>query len=121
MEFLLVASTIISRTFTDISFKAAVHMDPMDVTPHHTQKTSAKSVIKSKFFWLGLALGCIHVYTWIACLKRFDLSYIYPMLSVSYVCIMITGRLLFNETLDKYKIMGMTVITIGSILLTKSI
>jgi multidrug transporter EmrE-like cation transporter len=120
MDFLIVAATIISRTFTDVLFKAAVHQDYTDQQPISIL-IQAKRVIYSKYFSIGLIFSTIHVYTWIICLKKFDLSFIYPMLSVSYVCIMITGRILFKETLDKYKIIGMAIITIGSILLAKSV
>jgi len=121
MEIIMIALTIITRTFTDISFKASVHIDDAMDMHHKSAPIRTKKVIKSGYFWLGLLLGALHVYSWLICLKKFDLSFMYPMLSVSYVCIMVTGRFLFNETLDKYKITGMAIITLGSIILAKSV
>ncbi len=49
MDFLIVVATIISRTFTDISFKAAVHQDHLAQSPISIS-IQAKRVLYSRYF-----------------------------------------------------------------------
>ena len=53
---------------------------------------------------------------WIAVMTKFDLSYAYPFVSLSFVLVLISSVLLFNEPLSAYKVVGMILIMMGIVL-----
>tara|TARA_A100001015_G_C14981963_1_gene709854 strand:- start:997 stop:1356 length:360 start_codon:yes stop_codon:yes gene_type:complete len=109
---------IIIRTLTDISFKAAVNN--VELKFNKNLLSSLKSIFTNPFLWMGLLFGILNVLAWMAALKNFNLSYAYPFLSISYITIILSGKLLFNEHLDKYKLTGIGFIIIGAIILVVS-
>lgn len=105
---------ILLRSASDLSFKGAISgcvgsdRSPIGWVVHWVSRP---------LLWVGLVLGTLNVVVWSSALKTFDLSYAYPFLSFSYVTIILGGRLFFNETLDRYKTIGVCIITMGSLLL----
>ncbi|NBV82933.1 hypothetical protein EBR57_02270 [bacterium] len=106
---------VILRTAADLSFKASVF--GLHISPRAKLGRTVLKIISRPFLWMGLVLGALNVVVWSSALQDFDLSYAYPFLSFSFVTIIIGGRVFFNETLDRYKAIGVTCITIGSCLL----
>jgi multidrug transporter EmrE-like cation transporter len=106
---------VILRTAADLSFKASVF--GIRLSPGSGLGKSILQVLSRPFLWIGLILGAANVVVWSSALQSFDLSYAYPFLSFSFVTIIIGGRVFFNETLDRYKTLGVACITLGSLLL----
>jgi multidrug transporter EmrE-like cation transporter len=46
-----------------------------------------------------------------------ELSVLFPMVSLSYICSLVWSRLLFNEAVTKAKIYGVTMILVGIVCL----
>ena len=100
---------IIVRTCTDICFKMAVnHLQFSSVA---SIKESLKKMLGNYFLWLGLFFGLANLVAWSFSLQDFDLSYAYPFLSVSYITIILAGKVLFKEHLDRNKIIGIVFIS----------
>ena len=63
--------------------------------------------------------GCVAAFMaslcWMAAMTKFDLSFAYPFISLSFVLVMIFSGLLFHEPITSYKIMGMLLIISGII------
>jgi len=106
---------VILRTASDLSFKAAVF--GIHLSPRKGLGSAIANVLRRPFLWAGLVLGAANVVVWSSALQSFDLSYAYPFLSFSFVTIIIGGRVFFNETLDRYKTLGIVSITLGSLIL----
>lgn len=68
---------------------------------------------------LGLVLYGASVVLWIVALSRVDVSFAYPMLSIGYIIVAVAGAVLFHEPLGMYKILGIALIIMGVILLSK--
>ena len=51
--------------------------------------------------------------TWIAALTKFDLSYAYPYMSLSFVLVLIFSYLIFNEPFTLNKLIGVGLIAAG--------
>ena len=51
--------------------------------------------------------------TWIAALTKFEISYAYPFMSLSFVFVLFLSYLLFNEPLTLNKVVGIILIMIG--------
>ncbi len=57
--------------------------------------------------------------TWMAALRDFELSKAYPLMSFSYVIVMILSVSLLNETFNLYKLLGSILVIVGIIIISK--
>ena len=62
---------------------------------------------------LGLVLFGSSFLLWLKVLTKNDLRYAYPMVSLSYVIIVVASRFIFNEPLGACKALGIGVIILG--------
>ncbi|MSP42896.1 MAG: permease [Alphaproteobacteria bacterium] len=63
--------------------------------------------------WLGIGFWAIEVVAWISALEYMPLSIAYPLMSLSYVAILLGGALVFNESVSKSHAAGAFLITAG--------
>lgn len=77
-------------------------------------------IIFNPHVFLGLVLYVFSSALWLIILSRTSLSFCYPFISISYVLIVITSRIFFNETIDLYKIFAIILIIAGVIMLSFS-
>jgi multidrug transporter EmrE-like cation transporter len=68
----------------------------------------------------GLACYVISVGVWIIGLSRVDVSIAYPMLSLGYVVNAFLAWYLFGEVLTLQRMLGIAIILIGVVVLTRS-
>jgi multidrug transporter EmrE-like cation transporter len=61
----------------------------------------------------------ISVVLWILALSRVDVSYAYPMLSIGYILVAVFGWAIFGEDMSLNRIMGIFIIIVGVILISK--
>lgn len=108
-------AVVFLRTASDLSFKGAVH--GIHIPRNRALGRTILQILLKPLLWVGFLLGVANVFVWTSALESFDLSYAYPFLSFSFVTIILGGRIFFNETLDRYKLLGVISITIGSLLL----
>ena len=69
---------------------------------------------------LGLSLYGISTILWILALKKVELSYAYPMVSLGYVFVFIASYFLFHEAISWLRIGGVVLILAGIVLVAKS-
>jgi len=69
---------------------------------------------------LGLLCYVLSVLAWIVALTRVDVSIAYPMLSLGYVIVTIAAWFLFNEPISAVKILALSIIIFGIVLLAYS-
>lgn len=69
---------------------------------------------------VGLFLYGISTIIWIMALKKLELSYAYPLLSISYIFILIASYFFFNEPISWLRIAGVLFIMIGISLVARS-
>jgi multidrug transporter EmrE-like cation transporter len=79
-----------------------------------------KKVAVNSYILLGLGSYVVSVAIWLLVLARVEVSYAYPFLSVGYVVVTLTGYLLFQENLSWMRVVGISVIILGVILLSRS-
>jgi multidrug transporter EmrE-like cation transporter len=68
----------------------------------------------------GLACYVISVVVWIVGLSRVDVSIAYPMLSLGYVVNAFLALYLFGEVLTMQRLIGIAIILVGVVVLTRS-
>lgn len=69
---------------------------------------------------LGLCLYGISTVLWIMALRKVELSYAYPMISLGYILVFIASYFLFHESINWLRMGGMLCIIAGIILVAKS-
>jgi len=62
---------------------------------------------------IGFALAFIAAIFWLAVISRVQLSYAYPMLSLSYVIVLFASWLLLGESLSLTRLIGVFIICSG--------
>jgi len=79
-----------------------------------------KKVAANCYILSGLGSYVISVAIWLLVLARVEVSYAYPFLSVGYVVVTWMGYFLFQESLSWMRVIGISVIIFGVILLSRS-
>ncbi len=80
----------------------------------------AKSVAGNPFILLGLLCYVVSVVVWLLVLSRVEMSYAYPFLSVGYIIVTVLGYVLFQESVTFYRILGVIIICLGVILVSRT-
>lgn len=68
----------------------------------------------------GLASYALSSVFWLLALRQFPLSTAYPMVSLSYIIVMICGSLLFQETVSAQHWFGAAFIGVGVLLIARA-
>ncbi|MCC8375630.1 hypothetical protein CKY10_14190 [Photorhabdus sp. HUG-39] len=68
----------------------------------------------------GVIFQVIALLSWIYILKKVDVSFAYPFISLGFIFVMFMGYLLFNEPLTLMKVIGTLVIILGVIIMGKA-
>ncbi|MCK4859576.1 MAG: EamA family transporter [Candidatus Omnitrophica bacterium] len=69
--------------------------------------------------FLGLLFFGASVFLWLVALSKIKLSVAYPMVAITYVVIPILSYFLFKESLNPVKVIALSIIIFGVILLSK--
>ena len=77
------------------------------------------TVLLDPYVLSSFAAAFLASLTWIAALTKFQLSYAYPFMSLSFILVMIMSYLLLNEPLTVNKIAGILLIVIGLVIASK--
>jgi drug/metabolite transporter (DMT)-like permease len=77
------------------------------------------SIIKNYYILIGLVLFGTSFILWVKILTKNDLSYVYPMVSISYIIIVLASKFLFNEPFTINKIIGITAIILGVFIINR--
>ena len=104
MVWILIFSLFI-RVAADLCFKQTVHRVKISSFSEFCQNFG--SFFRRPIFLLALSLGVLMLMSWSIALRYYDLSFAYPLFSLSYVLIMLAGSVLYQEKLDRYKVGGM--------------
>jgi len=89
-----------------LSFKAAADKKASD-------SGSWLTMLHSVYLWIGIACFCLEFAVWFALLSLIPLSQAVLVGSINIVVLMIAGRLLFRERLDRLRVGGMILIAAG--------
>lgn len=77
------------------------------------------AIIKVPQLLIGVIFFGLSFLLWIKVLTKSELSYAYPMVSLSYVIVGIASAVFFNEPITANKILGIGAIVLGVFILNK--
>jgi drug/metabolite transporter (DMT)-like permease len=98
---------IVLDTAGHLSFKAAADANAANA------RRSWLTMLHSVYLWIGVACFIVEFAVWFALLSLIPLSQAVLVGSINIVVLMIAGRLLFRERLDRLRIGGMIMIAAG--------
>lgn len=77
-------------------------------------------VLIDPFIFSGLLSAFIASIFWMSAMTKFEISFAYPFMSASYVCIFIISIFLFGETFNLTKLSGLLLIIAGIIVSSRA-
>ena len=77
-------------------------------------------LFKSVPFWSGMICYGASLCVWVAALSKAPVSTAYPMLSLGYVVVAIASVAWLGESMTPVKVVGIALICLGVVLLTRS-
>jgi drug/metabolite transporter (DMT)-like permease len=100
-------SNILLDTAGHMAFKYAVGMANESGLQHW------KSMLATPPLWIGIVCFSLEFVVWFALLSLIPLSLAILIGSINIVVVMLAGRFLFHERLDRMRITGMLLIAVG--------
>jgi drug/metabolite transporter (DMT)-like permease len=94
-------------TIGHLAFKSAA------IAEHETEWGRWKAMLSSVPLWIGIGCFGLEFLVWLALLSIVPLSLAMLIGSINIVIVMLAGKLLFHERLDRMRIAGMWLISIG--------
>lgn len=77
-------------------------------------------VAVNPYVLLGMVCYSVSVVVWLMVLSRVDVSYAYPLLSLGYIFVALTGKVFLDESLGLGRSVGILIICLGVYLITRS-
>lgn len=75
-------------------------------------------LFKDVYILSSFAAAFIASLTWMAALTKFELSFAYPFMSLSFVMVLIASYFLLNEGLSMNKLVGVLLIVTGIVIIS---
>lgn len=85
--------------------------------------TDVHMIVKALTSWLilvGFAIYFVSAIVWISILSRTELSWAFPILSLSYVLTAILSPVFLHESFSPHRLIGILVICLGVFLVSKT-
>lgn len=73
------------------------------------------------FIFSSLVSAFVASLFWMAAMTKFNISYAYPFMSLSYVLVFLFSAVFFKEPVTTYKIVGLIFVVIGILISSRSI
>ena len=78
------------------------------------------TVFNSPLIFLGLGLIGVSAILWIIGMSKFQLSFMYPFMSLNYVIIIVGSEFLLNEDVQFNRYLSILFIVIGLVIISRS-
>ena len=120
--YILLAIAIVGGAFGQIALKKGVDslQGKFSMTDLLKPWNLPKVLVQSPMIFVGLVFYVMSFMVWLAALTKFDVSFMYPLLSLAYVLVAIFAMAFLKENISVYRWLGIALVTVGSFLLLKS-
>lgn len=116
--FLILLSVLCSAS-AHFAFKYAVV--GIDGSAQRAASTGfAVAAIGDPYIWAGLFLHSAALVTWLFALRRVDISYAYPFISLGFVLVTVLSAWLLGERVNAVRILGVALIIGGVFCVARS-
>ena len=81
----------------------------------------AFSMFLNPYIIISLTLTLLSGVTWMIAMTKFEISYAYPFTLLGLVLVTIFSVIFFGESINTYKIIGIAMIILGIVLISKGV
>jgi len=118
MRILLIIISVLLNSFAQILMrKGMLQNGILEISQIHS---NIASLLSNFWLWAAFLLYAVSIVLWMAVLSKTEISFAYPFLSIGYVVVTLAGYYLLNEQISAMRIVGMIVICIGVVLISRS-
>ena len=120
MGYLFIALTVLLTGYAQVALKYEINSvtdmpSGLPMIVFLVKFTLLRPLVLSAFL-----SGFLASFTWMAALSRFELSYVYPFMSLNFVFVLGLSVLLFGEGVHFYKVIGLSLICIGVFIVSRA-
>ena len=116
---LLAVSQMIALAAGQVLWKMGIDRAGGFLVAGESVVTAILNLVRQPPFLVGSAFYVYAMLAWFYLLARFDLGYIYPIMSLTYVASFIGAWLFLGEALSPQRLVAIGVITVGVVMLTR--
>ena len=114
----LIISSVSLNALAQVVLRKAMLLAP-PLTPAAPVRL-ALQLLSNPFLWAGLCCYALSIGLWLAVLSKVQVSLAYPMLSIGYIIAAVLGSVFLHESLSSYRILGIGVICLGVIFISRT-
>jgi multidrug transporter EmrE-like cation transporter len=115
-DYLFILGTILFTVYGQIVLKWQVsRLGPLPSAAGDKFLVLARLVV-SPWVMSCIVAGLLAFFCWIAALTRFQLTYAYPFVSVTFALVLVLGAFFFGESLTLGKVLGVAFIILGVVI-----
>jgi multidrug transporter EmrE-like cation transporter len=100
-------------TFVNAASQVFIKLGTTSLGAHPTMMETAVGILTRPMLFSGYALLGISTILFVLALRKGELSVLYPVLTLGYVWVTILSVLVFHDSMNLFKIAGVTVIIVG--------
>ncbi len=119
-DFSAILLSVMLNASAQIFLKLGTKSIPRITNEHTNSFLILFYILIEKYIVTGLICYVISIGVWIYALSKVDVSTAYPMLSIGYIVTVLIGWKMLNESITPWKIMGIFIIIIGVIIVTRN-
>jgi multidrug transporter EmrE-like cation transporter len=114
LDFLYIAMPIALTTYGQLVLKwRLMHLPAFPGTPAANLKHVALLLVDPAIF-SGLLAAFLASVVWMGALKRFELGFAYPFMSLNFAIVLVLNWWLFDEPLSAQRLLGVALIVAGT-------
>ncbi|MGH9414859.1 MAG: EamA family transporter [Terriglobales bacterium] len=121
--FLLILIAIALEVAGQVFYKAGINQMPgMTGSPFRTWALPAFAwdALRNWRVLLGIGIYCAQAAVWWGVLSKVDLTYAFPLTSLSYVILLVVSRIFLNEHISMQRWLGTVAVVFGVFLITRT-
>lgn len=119
MAYLYIAATIVLTAYGQLILKWRLNLKGAMPDALQDKMMYMFYALLDPYVISSFAAAFLASITWMAALTKFQLSFAYPFMSLSFIIVFLLSIFLFGETFNFYKLTGCLLIVTGIIVLSK--
>ncbi len=120
MKYSYLVIVVFLTTLWQILFKwrsASLKLDWGNSSSLFSKLMGVFQILLDPYIFFGYVCSFAASILWIFALKKLPLSFAYPFLALPLVFVLILSHFIFNESICFYRILGATLIVVGTVLI----
>jgi drug/metabolite transporter (DMT)-like permease len=117
---LFILFPVILTTLGEFCLKHAINQLSLDAADSVSLIQHAFTILGNPGVLAGLFCILCGGFLWVLAMSKFELSFLYPFLSINYIIIILGSHFFLKEEVSLYRYVSIVLITIGLIFISRS-